>query len=342
MSPKFLKAVLCVAGVTMVAGAAHAGAILDGIKSRGEIRCGVGGTSLAFSRVDGKGEWHGLDVDYCKALNAAVFGDPTKLKFKPVSLEQRFIALRNGEFDVLARDSGLFLTRDTTLGVSVVFPNFYTPTGFTVLGDTNIKSPDQLNGATFCQSRGDGNAEILATYMKQRGFKYKIVQHERLEEGFKALEAGRCDAMLASLADIAGIKTTLSKNPDNIVFLKEVLGSIPYSPYVAKGDDEWLAIARWVLIGLIRAEELGITKDNVEQLAASSENLKIREFLGVDGKLGEKLGLPRDFMRKAIAATGNYGEIYERNLGAKSGINLPRGQNELAAKGGLMYAWPFQ
>jgi general L-amino acid transport system substrate-binding protein len=324
------------------AGPAQAGPILDRVKAQNVVRCGVGGTIPTFSRLDSQGEWHGLDVDYCRAVAAAVLGDAKRVAFVPLSLTQRFTALQTGEVDILARDSVMNLTRDTSLGIVFVGVNFYTGAGFIVRRDAKVTSTDQMNGATFCMSQGNSANQDLADHMRAKNFQYKLVQPENFQQTFQAFLAGRCDAAIAGAADLAGAQAMMAPNPKELVVLEQLLSRDPYGPAVARGDWEWFSIARWTLYGLVEAEERGITQANVRQLAASSTDPHIRRILGAIEDLGGALRIRKDWMAKAVEAVGNYGEIYDRHFGAQSVVNMPRGQNNLASKGGLLYSPPFR
>ncbi|UCI31905.1 transporter substrate-binding domain-containing protein [Mesorhizobium sp. B4-1-4] len=333
-----LASALLVAGFATTA---HAGATLDKVRSQGTLRCGVGGSIPTFSKLDSQGHWGGLDVDYCKAVAAAVLGDPEKVTFVQLTLQQRFAALQGGEVDMLARDSVVNLTRDASLGVISVVTNFYTGAGFIVRRDSGIKSSDDMNNATFCISQGNSALGSLADLMKAKGFQYKLVQLEKFQDTFQAFLAGRCDAAIAGAADLAGVQVTMSPNPADYIVLDELMSADPYSVYVARNDWEWFTIVRWVHYGLVEAERRGITQANVKELAASSQDLTIRRMLGAQDELGKLLGLDKDWLVKVIAAVGNYREIFDRHFGKNSPVNMARGQNALASDGGLMYSAPF-
>ena len=224
----------------------EAGAVLDKIKSQGVLRCGVGGSIPTFSRLDGKGQWSGLDVDYCRAVASAVLGSPDKVAFAALSLQQRFAALQSGEVDLLARDSVVNLTRDASLGVIAVTANFYTGAGFIVRRDAKINSVDQMNNATFCISQGNSALGSLADVMKAKGFTYKVIQLEKFQDTFQAFLAGRCDAAIAGAADLAGAQVLLAPDPSIFLVLDTLLSEDPYALYVARGDFEWFTIVRWV------------------------------------------------------------------------------------------------
>ncbi len=320
---------------------AQAGPTLDKVRAQGELRCGVGGAIPTFSKLDSQGKWVGLDVDYCKAVAAAVLGDPEKVTFLPLTMQQRFAALQSGEVDLLARDSVANLTRDSSLGVISVVANFYTGAGFIVRRDSGIESSDDMNNATFCISQGNSALGNLADLMKTKGFTYKLVQLEKFQDTFQAFLAGRCDAAIAGAADLAGAQVTMAPDPSEFMVLSELMSADPYSLYVARNDWKWFNIVRWVHYGLVEAERRGVTKVNVQELASKSEDVAIKRLLGGQDDLGKLMGVEKSWLANSIAAVGNYGEIFDRHFGKDSLVKMTRGQNALAQDGGLMYAAPF-
>ncbi len=331
----------CAIGFSTVVADAKAGAVLEKIKSQGNLRCGVGGSIPTFSKLDSKGQWIGLDIDYCRAVAAAVLGTPDKVTFVPLTLQQRFTALQSGEVDLLARDSVVNLTRDSSLGVISAATNFYTGAGFIVRRDAKITSPDQMNNATFCISQGNSAIGNLADLMKAKGFTYKLIQLEKFQDTFQAFLAGRCDAAIAGAADLAGAQVMLAPNPADFLVLDTLMSDDPYSLYVGRGDWEWFTIVRWVHNGLVEAEKRGITQSATAQLAASSGDVAVKRMLGAQDDLGKLLGLDKEWLLRAIQAVGNYGEIFDRHFGKGSQVKMARGQNALARDGGLMYSAPF-
>jgi general L-amino acid transport system substrate-binding protein len=330
-----------IALATGLASTSLAGSTFDKVRAERTLRCGVGGSIPTFSKLDSQGKWGGLDVDYCKAVAAAVLGDAEKVAFVPLSLQQRFAALQSGEVDLLARDSVVNLTRDASLGVISVVTNFYTGAGFIVRRDSGIASSDDMNNATFCISQGNAALGSLADLMKAKGFEYKLVQLEKFQDTFQAFLADRCDAAIAGAADLAGVQVTMAPNPADFVVLDELMSADPYSVYVARGDWEWFTIVRWVHYGLVEAEKRGITQASVKQLASSSKDVAVRRMLGAEDELGKLLGIDNDWLVKVVGAVGNYGEIFDRHIGKHSAVNMVRGQNALARDGGLMYSAPF-
>ncbi|NYZ14367.1 transporter substrate-binding domain-containing protein [Azospirillum sp. RWY-5-1] len=332
---------LLAAGLAITGTPAQAGPVFDRVKAQNNLRCGVGGSIPTFSRLDDKGEWSGLDVDYCRAVAAAVLGDPKRVSFVPLTLQQRFTALQSGEVDLLARDSVVNLTRDASLGVISVAANFHTGAGFIVRRDSKVTTIDDLKGATFCISQGNTALQNLADTMKSRGADYKVVQLERFQDTFRAFLSGRCDAAIAGAADLAGAQVTMAPNPADFVVLEQLMSNDPYSLYVARGDWEWFTVVRWVHNALVEAENRGINQANVREIAASSTDVTVRRMLGSDDNLGGLLGVQKDWVVKIVESVGNYGEIYDRHFGAKSLVKMPRGLNNVAAKGGLLYSPPF-
>lgn len=341
MQRGIVRFIVGAAVLATLSSSAWAGAVFDKVKAQGNLRCGVGGSIPTFSRVDSKGEWVGLDVDYCRAVAAAALGDAKKVTFVPLSLQQRFTALQSGEVDMLARDSLTNLTRDASLGVISVATNFYTGSGFIVRRDAKITTTNQMNNATFCISQGNAAIGSLADLMKLKNFQYKLVQLEKFQDTFQAFLAGRCDAAIAGAADLAGAQVMMAPNPAEYLVLEELMSSDPYSLFVARGDWEWFTLLRWVHYGLVEAEKRGITQDNVRRLAGGSEDVAIKRMLGGQDDLGKLLGVNKDWLVKAIEAVGNYGEIFDRHFGEKSVVKMARGPNALSTKGGLMYAAPF-
>lgn len=334
-------AAFALAGLLAPAGA-HAGKTLDAVKQRGSVKCGVTNGVAGFSAPDTQGRWSGLDVDSCRAIAAAVLGDPQKVEFVPLNAQQRFAALQAGEIDILARNTTWNLTRDASLGVSFTTINYYDGQGFLVPKKLKISSAKQLKGATICTQSGTTNEKNVAEWSKAQGLPVKTVVFESFEASFKAFFSGRCQAFTTDTSALAGLRNKEAPNPDDYVILPELISKEPLAPAVKRGDDEWFAIAKWVPNALIEAEELDITQANVDQLRADSKDPAQQRLLGTGDDLGKLLGLDKDWSFRAIKAVGNYGEMFERNVGAKSALKLPRGANNLWNKGGLLYALPVK
>ena len=331
-----LKTAVASAAALIVAGAAHA-ATLDDIKKAGALKCGVSQGLPGFSNPDDKGSWTGIDVDYCKALAAAVLGDANKVKYVPLSAKVRFTALQSGEIDVLSRNTTWTFTRDTNLGLNFSGVLYYDGQGFMVRKKLGVKSARELSGAAVCTNTGTTTELNLADYFKSNGMKYKVVAFESSNEVVAAYDAGRCDVYTTDRSALAANRTKM-KNPDEHMVLPEIISKEPLGPVVRQGDDQFGNIARWVLNALIIAEELGVSSKNIDQLA-SSKNPETQRLLGVTGKYGEYIGLDAKWAARAIKAVGNYAEMYERNV---TPIGLTRGVNNLWNKGGILYAAPFR
>jgi len=323
-------------------GAAHAGKTLDAIKQRGQLVCGVNPSLPGFSSADSQGNWTGLDVDVCKALAATVLNDATKIKWVPLNASQRFAALQSGEVDILSRNTTWTLTRDASLGLHFTGTTYYDGQGFMVTKKSKITSAKQLKGATVCVQSGTTTEKNLNDYSKSAGLNMKPVVFETQEATNKAYFAGRCQAYTTDASGLASVRNKEAGNPEDHVILPELISKEPLGPSVRRGDDEFFAIAKWVVFALIEAEEYGITQANVDQQKTESKDPVVQRILGTSEDTGKLLGLDKDWAYRAIKATGNYGEIFERNVGPKSALKLPRGANNLWSKGGYMYAPPVR
>ena len=320
---------------------ALAGKTIDTIKQRGQLVCGVNTGLAGFSAADSQGNWSGLDVDYCKALAATLLGDVTKIKWTPLNAQQRFTALQSGEIDVLSRNTTWTLTRDSSLGLSFVGVTYYDGQGFMVPSKGKIKSAKQLKGATVCVQSGTTTEKNLTDYSRANKLNIKPVVFEKVEAATGAYFAGRCQAYTTDASGLASVRNKEAKNPADHLILPELISKEPLGPSVRRGDDEFFAIARWVLFALLEAEEYGVTQANVDQMKSSTDPV-VQRLLGVSEDTGKLLGLDKDWAYRAIKAVGNYGEIFERNVGPKSPLGLPRGANNQWNKGGLMYAPPVR
>ena len=314
---------------------------LDAIKARGHIECGVHLGLQGFSFANDKGEWTGLDVDYCKSLAAAVFGDATKVKFTPTSVQQRWPILQSGQVDLLSRNSTITFSRNASLGINFQGINFYEGQTFIVRKKTNAKSAKDLDGASVCVAAGSTEEKNAADWFRERNLKVTITNFQKNDDAIAAYDTGRCDAYTAGIAALAGQQAKL-KVPTEHMILPEPISNDPQGPVTRWGDDRWQAVVRWVLNGTIAAEMLGVTSKNVDDMKANSKNAEIRRLLGAEGNFGAMLGLSNDWMFNAIKQVGNYGESYERTVGMESALKIPRGQNQLWTKGGLLFTPPFQ
>jgi general L-amino acid transport system substrate-binding protein len=337
---KVVLSALLTAGA-LVALPAHAGKTLDGIKAKGQVVCGVNTGLAGFSQADSAGNWTGLDADTCKAIAAAVLGDATKVKWVPLNAQQRFAALQSGEVDILARNTTFSLTRDASLGLHQTAVTYYDGQGFMVTTKSKIKDAKQLKGQTVCVQSGTTTEKNLTDFSKANGLGIKPVVFEKVEAATGAYFAGRCIAYTTDASGLASVRNKEAKNADDHVILPQLISKEPLGPMVRRGDDEWFAIVKWVVYGLLEAEEYGVTQANVDQMKTSTDPV-VQRLLGTTEDTGKLLGLDKEWMARALKATGNYGEIFERNVGPKSPLKLPRGANNLWNKGGLMYAYPVR
>ncbi|MGA0597814.1 amino acid ABC transporter substrate-binding protein [Enterovirga sp. CN4-39] len=341
ISTRSVAAAFSAAFAMLAAAGASAGPTVDKIKARGEVVCGVSQGSAGLSLPDSNGRWAGLDVDYCKALAAAVIGDAGKVRYVPVSSAQRFAVLQNGEIDVLSRNTTWTSTRDASLNLSFVGTIFYDGQAFMVPKKLGVTSARQLDGATVCVQPGTVNEQNLVDYFSANNLKFKSVVIESLPELESAFYAGRCDVYLSDASTLSASRAVRAPKIDDFVILPERITKSPLSPVVRADDPQWFAIARWTLNLLIEAEELGLTSQNVEA-QKQSKNPSIQRLLGVSAGIGKAFGLDEAWGARVIASVGNYGEIFDRNLGPATKLGLERGQNALWSKGGLLYAPPFQ
>ncbi|OGB24414.1 MAG: amino acid ABC transporter substrate-binding protein [Burkholderiales bacterium RIFCSPLOWO2_02_FULL_57_36] len=337
---KFAAAAMAALGILLIA-PAHAGKTLDSIKARGQVVCGVNTGLAGFSAADSNGKWSGLDVDTCRAIAAAVLGDGEKVKYVPLNAQQRLTALQSGEIDMLARNTTFTLTRDASLGLHVTAVTYYDGQGFMVPAKSNLKSAKQLKGQTVCVQSGTTTEKNLTDFSKANKLNIKPVVFEKLEAATGAYFSGRCIAYTTDASGLASVRNKEAKNPAEHVILSDLISKEPLGPMVRRGDDEWFAIVKWVIYGLLEAEEYGVTQANVEQMRSSPDPV-VQRLLGVSEDTGKLLGLDKDWMGRAIKTSGNYGEIFERNVGPKSALGLPRGLNNQWNKGGLMYAYPVR
>lgn len=322
-------------------GGAAGASTLETVKARGTLICGVGGKVPGFSTVDADGKFLGLDVDYCRAVAAAIFGDAAKVKFTPVGITERFTALQSGEIDILARNTTWSFSRDTGLGIEFVGTLFYDGLGFMVHKSLKAASVKELDGASICIQSGTTTEQNIADYFTSNHMKYEQVLFESADQATKIYESGRCDAYATDSSSLAARRAILADPAANVI-LPEIISKEPLGPAVRAGDTQFAEIARWVLFALIDAEELNITSANADEMR-QSVSPGIKRFLGGDSSLGsDKFGLGLDWAYQVIKQVGNYGEIFDRNLGAQSAMPLPRGINELWIKGGILYAPPVR
>ncbi len=331
---------LAVAAALGVAGSAASAQTLNTVKQRGVLQCGANGTLAGFGSPDAQGNWTGLDVDFCRALAAAIFNDPSKVKFVPLTAKDRFTALQSGEVDVLARNTTWTSSRDTSLGLNFTGVNYYDGQGFMVRKSLKLNSALELNDAAICVQQGTTTELNLADYLRANKMRLKTVTFASANEAVKAYDAGRCDAYTTDASGLYAERLRVVSPNDHVV-LPEIISKEPLGPSVRHGDDQWFDIVKWVHFAMINAEELGVTKANVDDML-KSENPDIRRLLGTEGKHGEALGLSNDWAYRLLKAVGNYGEAFERNVGQGSPLKIARGLNALWTKGGLQYAPPVR
>ncbi len=336
---KHILPILVGAALGLTAGAASA-ATLDDVKAHGALRCGVNTGLPGFASQNDQGDWQGLDVDYCKAVAVAVFNDPSMVEYTPLSAVQRFPALQNNEIDVLARNTTWTMNRDTALGLNFAGVNYYDGQGFMVRRELDISSAEELSGATVCVQSGTTTELNLADYFSATGMDYNPVVIESQADVNAAYESGRCDVLTTDASGLYATRLELA-NADEHMVLPEIISKEPLGPVVRQGDDQWFNIIKWTHFALLNAEELGVTQDNVDEMM-SSENPNIRRLLGVDGTFGEDVGLTNDWAANIIRAVGNYGEIFERNVGVNTPLGIERGLNALWTEGGIQYAPPVR
>jgi general L-amino acid transport system substrate-binding protein len=328
------------AATTMLAGFAAAGTLED-VKARGELICGANVALTGFGAPDAEGNYVGFDVDLCKAVAAAVLGDASKVKYVPTTGETRFTALASGEVDVLIRNSTWTYSRDTDLKFDFVAVNYYDGQGFMVKKDLGVSSAKELDGATVCIQTGTTTELNLADFFKANNISYTPVTVGDDSEAQRQYEAGACDAFTTDASGLASNRTAMA-DPANHIILPEIISKEPLGPVVRHGDNNWGDIVRWTYYALVAAEEKGITKANIDQIAASTTDPEVKRILGLEGDMGAMMGLDAEWAKRAIAASGNYGEIFEANIGAATPIGLARGLNAQWTQGGLQYAPPFR
>ncbi|MFT3971995.1 MAG: amino acid ABC transporter substrate-binding protein [Amaricoccus sp.] len=327
------------AGMAFAASAASA-ATLDDVKARGALKCGTNTGLAGFAAPDASGKWQGFDVDLCYALAAAIFGDPSKVEFTPTTGETRFTALASSEIDVLVRNSTWTFTRDVDLKLDFVAVNYYDGQGFIVSKDLGVTSAKDLDGATVCIQTGTTTELNLADFFKANKLTYQPVPIQTEAEARQQFLGGACDAYTTDASGLAAARATYP-NPENYIILPEIISKEPLGPVVRHGDNQWGDIVRWTFYALVEAEELGVTKANIDEMK-TSENPEVRRLLGTEGSLGKMFGLSDDWAYNAIKANGNYGEIFAATIGEGTPSNLARGLNGLWKDGGLMYAPPFR
>jgi general L-amino acid transport system substrate-binding protein len=333
-----MRSLALAAALAVPALAAQAGPTLDSIKSKGVLRCGVNTGLLGFSAPDSQGKWTGIDADFCRAVAVAILGDPNKVQYVPTNAQNRFTALQSGEVDMLSRNTTWTSSRDSTLGSVFAGVLFYDGQGFMVKKSANITKASQLNGATVCVQPGTTTELNLTDYFRVKRMTFKPVVIAELNQIEQAFFAGRCDVYTTDRSGLASTRLKAPK-PDDYVVLPEAISKEPLGPMIRRGDWEFFTIVRWTLNGLIEAEEYGLTAANADKLKAESKDPPIQRLVGTSGDVGKGMGLDNDWLVKVVKAVGNYGEMYDRNIGP---LGLARGPNALWTNEGLMYAPPLR
>lgn len=332
---------IALAALAFVFALSAAGAqTLETVKKRGFLVCGVSQGLPGFSNPDDRGNWTGLDVDFCRAMAAAIFNDPTKVKFTPLSAKDRFTALQSGEIDILSRNSTWTSSRDTSLGLNFAAIIYYDGQGFMVRKSLKVNSALELNGASICTQTGTTTELNVADYFRANRMKYEIIAFATNDEAVKAYDSGRCDVYTTDASGLYAEKLKVTNANDHVI-LPEIISKEPLTPVVRHGDDQWFDVAKWIHFAMVNAEELGVSSKNVDE-ALRSEKPEVRRLIGTEGNYGEQLGLTRDWVVRILKHVGNYGEVFERNVGAGSKLGIARGLNALWNKGGLQYAPPIR
>lgn len=331
---------LLVGALACLSAGTAASQTLNSIKQRGVLACGVSQGLPGFSSPDDRGNWVGLDVDFCRALAAAIFNDPTKVRFAPLTAKDRFTALQSGEIDVLSRNSTWTLSRDTSLGLNFGPIVYFDGQGFMVRKTLKIGSALELNGASICTQTGTTAELNVADYFRTNKLKYELLTFATNDEAIKAYDSGRCDAFTTDASGLHADRLKLATSRDHII-LPEIISKEPLGPVVRHGDDQWFDIVKWTHYAMVTAEELGVTSKTVDE-ALRSDKPEVRRLVGLDGSFGEQLGLTKDWAARILKHVGNYGEVFERNLGSTSRLGIARGINALWNKGGLQYAPPIR
>ena len=329
------------AAVGLTAASAASAATLDDVKAKGFVQCGVSQGLIGFSNPDEQNNWTGLDVDFCRAVAAAIFNDGQKVKFTPLTAKDRFAALASGEVDILSRNTTWTMSRDTSLGLKFAGVMYYDGQGFMAKKSLAVDSALKLNGATVCTQTGTTTELNLADFFRTNNMTYQVVAMEKNEEVLKAYDEGRCDAFTTDQSGLYADKLKLA-SPDDHIVLPEIISKEPLGPLVRQGDDAWFNIVKWTYYALLNAEELGVTQANVDDQKANATNPEVRRLLGAEGDFGTGIGLTNDWVVNIIKIVGNYGEVFDRNVGAGSQLKIERGKNALWSKGGLQYGMPVR
>jgi general L-amino acid transport system substrate-binding protein len=334
-----LRALLAAAAALAAASVAHAGT-LDTVKQRGSLNCGANGQLPGFGLPDAQGNWTGLDVDLCRAIAAAIFNDANKVKFVALTAKDRFTALQTGDVDVLVRNTTWTLLRDTQLGLNATGVNYYDGQGFIIRSSAKVNSALELNDATICVQQGTTNELNLADYFRANRMRLRSVTFATLDEAVRAYETDRCNSFTTDASGLYSVRLKLA-NPDEHAVLPEIISKEPLGPFVRHGDDQWFDLVKWVHFAMLNAEELNVNKANVDEQMKSG-NPEIKRMLGTEDNFGERLGLSKDWAYRIVKLVGNYGEVFDRNVGQGSPLRIARGLNALWTKGGIQYAPPIR
>lgn len=334
---KYLLSAALVLGMGVTAANANT---LDDVKAKGFIQCGVSQGLPGFSNPDDQGNWTGLDVDFCRAMAAAIFNDAEAVRFTPLSAKERFTALQSGEVDVLSRNTTWTMSRDTALGLNFAGVTYYDGQGFMVRKELGVTSALELSGAAVCTNTGTTTELNVADYFRANDMPYQIVAFEKADEVVAAYDAGRCDVYTTDASGLYAQRLKLT-NPDDHIVLPEIISKEPLGPVVRQGDDTWFNITKWVHFAMVNAEELGVTSANVDEMR-NSDNPSIKRLLGTEGAFGEAIGLSNDWAYQVIKQVGNYGEVFDRNVGPDTPLGISRGLNALWSDGGIQYAPPVR
>ena len=331
---------LAAAAAAMVVSGSASAQTLKAVKDRGAVVCGVSHGLAGFGIPDANGAWSGLDVDYCRAVAAAIFNDPSKVQFVPISVEERFDALKSGKIDVLAHNSTWTMSREANYGLTFVGVNYYDGQGFLVHRVPEKASALELDGSKVCVQKGTTTIDNFEDFFKANNMKYEVVEETSQDDAVKDYNAGKCDVLTSDVSQLYALRLQMPKPGDNVI-LPDVISKEPLGLAVRQDDPQWADIVKWVTFALINAEELGVSSKTVDD-ALKSNKPAVRRLVGAEGNFGEKLGLPADWAANVVRAVGNYGELYERNVGSHSKLGIPRGLNELWSTGGIQYAPPIR
>ena len=334
---KYLLSAALVLGMGVTVASADT---LEDVQAKGFIQCGVSQGLPGFSNPDDQGNWTGLDVDFCRAMAAAIFDDPDAVRFTPLSAKERFTALQSSEVDILSRNTTWTMSRDSALGLNFAGVNYYDGQGFMVRKELGVTSALELSGAAVCTNTGTTTELNVADYFRANNMTYEIVAFEKADEVVAAYDAGRCDVYTTDASGLYAQRLKLT-NPDDHIVLPEIISKEPLGPVVRQGDDTWFNITKWVHFAMVNAEELGVTSANVDDMRGS-DNPAIKRLLGTEGAFGEAIGLSNDWAYQAIKHVGNYGEVFDRNVGPDTPLGISRGLNALWSDGGIQYAPPIR